>query len=198
MAIPPGGIVRVTAVLNYAGLSELQNVFYMKNDGVDPISEDEFSSDTADFLEIAYADAQLVLNQDVLFDEIRFYDISNDSPMVSEDWPALVNGAGTTEASPLNACALVAFPTGVKRSVGRKYLSGIDQVHVKNGGALEATGLGNIQDWGDHLAGDYLAGGQVIEIGNWRPATDDHFAWQRAEARLIMATQKRRRIGVGV
>jgi len=197
MTIDPGDFVRVTAKMSYIGVDDIQNVFHTENDGGTSVDESDFMVALAAHLDTAYGYLADIMEDNVLFTEIDAYNITQDAPILPIDWPTLVNGDVVGETLPLQAAALVSFATRTKNSVGRKYISGVAESMQEAGGQLTTAALALLQDFGDELLLGFTVSTVGFQWGNYR-YLDGRFAqWETATPRLIMATQRRRRRGIG-
>jgi len=197
MTVDPGDIIRVTAKMDYIGVDDIQNVYHTEHDGGTSVDESDFMLALAAHLDTAYGYVADILEDNVLFTEIDAYNLTQDAPMLPIDWPTLVNGDIVGDTLPLQAAALVSFATRTKKSVGRKYISGVAETMQEAGGQLTTAALALLQDFGDELLVGFTVSTVGFQWGNYR-ASDGRFAqWETATPRLIMATQRRRRRSVG-
>jgi len=197
MTIDPGDIVRVTAKMSWIGTNDIQNVYHTEHDGGTSVDESDFMLACAAHLDDAYQHVADIQENNVLYMEVDAYNLTQDQPMLPQAWPNLVNGDVVGETLPLQAAALVSFGTRVKKSVGRKYIGGIAESMQESGGELTVAARGFLQDFGDELLLGFTVSTVGFQWGNYR-ASDGRFAqWETATPRTIMATQRRRRRGVG-
>lgn len=198
MTVGVDDICKITATLLFASTNVIQNVYHVKNVGAAGVDEDDFASAAATWLDDAYTEFNPQMSDEVTYLNLNMYNITNDVPIGIYDWPVLTAGVNAGYCEPLNVAYLVAFQTGVKKSVGRKYFGGFSEANTQDGGVLDSVVYGTLGDAADILVAGFVADTQDFVAGNYREDPERFAEWTGYQVRTIAATQRRRRIGVGI
>jgi len=198
MAVAIGDVLRITARMSFVDLGLILNVYHVKvlEDGI-PDDEDFQDAITA-HLDLAYSQFNALMDDHIAYVDIEMYNLTQDIPLTPQPWPTLVSGVSVGTCVPLQAAALVTFPTAGKRSVGRKYLSGLSDSALDEGGKMNQTTVNAIADYGLTIVAGTAVGNAEIYFGNYRPATNEFYRWDGVRVRSYLRTQRRRVVGIGV
>lgn len=198
MAVSPGDVIRVTAVLAYDAVNTIQNVFYVEHQGVTDVSDDDFMEAAALWLDTAYGNLLSLQPAATTYTTVQGYNVGDDVPLLPEPWPTLTSGSSSDQGLPLQVAGLVSFATTTKRSVGRKYIGGLSEGAQAAGGLLDATAVVGLENWGTDILNGFVVTAEVFVPGNFRPLTNDFIDWERRRVDPVMRTQRRRVKGVGI
>lgn len=198
MPIQEGDVLRVTAKMTYEQSGAIQNVFYVKHTGTQDVAEFDFMEAAAAWLDAAWTEPILLFVDELKFDEVAGYNITQDDPLLPEPWPVLIEGGTAGQSSALQVALLVSFQTTVKRSQGRKYLGGIDQLQYDGGGLWKVNVEPLVNDWADIIINGFVVGIETFEVGHVSSVTLAWVPWARYSMDPIARTQRRRVLGVGI
>lgn len=198
MPVQEGDILRVTAKMNFETFGAIQNVFYVKHDGTQDVSEFEFMEAAALWLDNAWTPPILLFVDELKFTEVAGYNLTQDDPLLPEPWPVLVEGGTAGESVALQVALLVSFQTTVKNSQGRKYLGGIDKLQYEGGGVWTANVEPLINDWADIIIAGFTVGIEDFSVGHRQTVSLAWVPWARYSMDPIARTQRRRVRGVGI
>ncbi len=199
MPVEPNDVLRITAHQSYGDGGDALNVYHVRNDGVGDISDSVAISGIAQWIDDAHEELQLVTTDRLNYDFIDIYNVTQAFSLGDTPWPTLVTGgdAGATEAYARQVAALVKFLTNTARSQGRKYIAGLNEAEVTNGGGLLANLQTKLLNYVNELLLPPLLEGQQLIVGNWNPDLLRFVEWTAGIVSDIAATQRRRRTGVG-
>ena len=198
MPIAAGDILRVTAKMNFETFGAIQNVFYVQHDGTLPVAEFDFMEAAAAWLDAAWTEPILLFVDELKFDEVAGYNLTQDDPLLPEPWPVLIEGGTAGESVALQVALLVSFQTTVKNSQGRKYLGGIDKIQYEGGGIWTANVEPLIHDWADIIIAGFTVDLEDFSVGHVKAIGGAWVPWARYSMDPIARTQRRRVRGVGI
>ena len=197
MAIGDGDVIRVTAVLKRATVDDVMNVFYARLVAGGGASQSALRGDLAAWMEDVYDGLQPGIVDDVTFDEIQLFNMTDGTPEPTESWPTLTVGGSTGDPLPEGVAALVIARTGLSRVIGKKYFGLFSEAAATDGlwtaptMALFATAGA---DWITPFTGASLATWDPVV---WRRVAMTHAAFTEAVTTNVPAYQRRRKRGVG-
>lgn len=194
-SIVSGDVIRIVAKMLYAG-GDIQNTYHVRNLG-GTVDGDDFMDSMADKLDDAYAEINDDISPLQSYDEIEFFNVTQDEPLGVRDWPVLTVGEGVTETLPLQNAGLVLFGTAVARSQGRKFLGALVEATNTGGGAVSTAFQTAMAAYAAELLDDLVVGVGTFAMGNWNAAKDRFADWISASIRTRLFTQRRRVAGVG-
>lgn len=190
-------ILRVTANQVVNSSDAIQNVFYFQMDAGGEESDTDTRNAIAAHLDAAWLNLESKISPQCVFTNIEFYNVTQDVPMLPRAWPTPPVGTAVGAMLPLQTCPLVTFPTLTKRSTGKKYLGGFTISAITVGGQLEAGHIASLGLWKDDIMSTILIDDSVGYIGHLQKSTGNFVIWDQGFVNPIVATQRRRRIGVG-
>ena len=200
MTVATNDVIKITAVLLGPDLQEFNNVFhyqYREGTGVDDAT---YMAALAQKLDAMYTIINDRVADDVAYDQIRFYNVTQDYPMGTVGWPTLTNGIDLAEPLPSGNAALVTAYTAVKRTYGRKFLPGWTEA-MSEGDTWTAAAFADLQAFaGEWFLSVAHPGGGNSYAGVWKvPLVDPAYFvdFVSMNAREIVAYQRRRKPGVG-
>jgi hypothetical protein len=195
-----GDIIRVTCQWERATGGDIQqNVYHLQCSFFGPEDDQDVGTAIENTLDDAYGELLAWIPDDLLFETIECWNLTQDRPMFVHSWPTQT--AGECEATaPLAAqCSpLVLFDTVTARSEGKKYLP------TPCYSALAAWGtVGSALQTGmAAFAAAVLEGFTIDELaalvpGNWSTLYTRFAPWVSAVVSAVARTQRRRVTGTG-
>jgi len=197
MGVVIGDVIQVTCGLSWEGVSDMLNVFYVQKTMGDEDDDIDVLTDLASGFDTVYALIQAYLHTDVIFGDIEFYNITQDRPMGAVDWPTLLAGTGEADPLGIQSAYQVDFFTGVKRSRGRKYISGGMAINLADAARLKEDTKGVLQDWGDQLVLGFLVDSDEYLVGHIGSVSGLFISWKSALVAPLISTQRRRKPTTG-
>lgn len=197
MTVAVGDIVRVTAKFSW-GSDENLNVFHVKNNGSSGVDDAAFMTAVAAWLDGTWQLINTHLASGMSYVSIEGYNVTQDAPIDEVAWPTLTAGAQTTDSAyALQTAALVKFGTQVAKSQGRKFIAGLTEAGVQGAGLLNSTVASALIGFAGRLITGFTASGEQFDFGNWNDTLSRFALWTYSEIGNYLATQRRRKAGVG-
>jgi len=196
MPVSDGDIIRIVCKFSI-GEDDLQNVYHARVDAGTPIDDAVFLSEMADDIDNMYGDLELATSQNVDFDSIEMYNITDDSYVGETSWPTLIDGGNASNQLPVQTAPLVLFLTPFLRSVGRKFLLPATTALIDADGSPSNVLLGFIADFVVEVLDTKTGTGWSAVLGNWSASLDRFAEWTESVVRDLFATQRRRYYGRG-
>lgn len=191
-----GDILRVTAKLAYnSGVDDIQNVYHLQYVGATE-TDAVVHAAIATVLNTAYGEIIVRIPSTTTFESIETWNVTQDRPMVEDDWPTLTVGQTASDPLPAQCSCLVLFDTNAPRSQGRKYLPFFTE-GLSTAGILSGATLNDVADYIAVLLSEVDGGTWAAIFGNWSPTLERFAAWISGAAQAIVRTQRRRVRGVG-
>jgi len=201
MSVESNDVIRVTARMNHAGISAVQNQYHFQYRGVSPAGDAVVEAAVAGRLDAAYTFLIPYQETNFVYSDIQVWNVTQDRPMVTQSWPTLTLGTGNGAMLPLQVALLVLFRTPVARSQGRKYLPPSILATSIGGGLFSQAYIDAAFDWADELVASVPATPGSLAIGNYRYPAEGvpaRFAdWINFTVGQYARTQRRRVFGVG-
>src|SRR3989304_4991246 len=122
MTVELNDIIRVTARMLHAGTSAVQNQYHFRYGGAGSAEDSAIQTAIAERIDEAYTPLVPFQQDNFQYDDIQIWNVTQDRPMITQDWPILTLGTGNGAMLPLQIACLVLFRTNTARSQGRKYL----------------------------------------------------------------------------
>lgn len=140
MSVVVGNILRVAARMENNGVDDIINVMHFGVAAVPtPNNDAALLADISEHLSAAYNQIQGFLSNSMQSVDITVYNVSQDIPHGVTAWTTDFNGgSGSGEGMPPADCLLILVPTSVKRTVGRIYVSPL-QESAQSGGIWNST-----------------------------------------------------------
>jgi len=204
MSIAAGDIVRVVAKMTDVNGSEIQNVYFFKNQGDATVSDGDFLTAIETRMSSAYGkiEDQMPSTLDPLeieVDKVQFVSGKLDTigSVGTVDWTTWSGGASAAEGLPQGNAAVVNFPTGVSGVVGRKYFGPLVEA-TQNNGELDNGALADLALMAAELLVDVLAGTELFEnvIMSTKQAAPVQILG--TVIRTVLGYQRRRKAGRGI
>lgn len=198
MTVSANQILRVTARLQFKGVSAIQNVFHVKC-LTNPTGNDfDVMTDLAAWLDGAYNEIVQDIPDDVNFIDVQGFNITANGTMPPVSWTTQTGGAGGSVGYAAGVAALVLFYTIVSKRIGRKFLPPFNESSW-NDGILETSVVADVADFAlAIMAGPTMttAGGTFEYVVGHEPSS--FIAPGRFVVNAIAAYQRRRRPGTGI
>lgn len=194
-----GDVVRCFARTLFNDNDVQGNVYHWQVDGAATGGSDaDFMDGAADWLEDVHAAHQSVGANNITFEDLTFYNITQDRPMGVIAWPTFTAGSSTGEVLPQGIALLVVMYTAVKRVIGKKYYGGLPQGAL-NDEVWESVTVSGFETAAANLLTPFTAGGTDSVIhGIYRRTLGAFVGLQSVVVRRIPAYQRRRKPGVGI
>lgn len=196
MPVNVGDILRITARMSW-GEDDIQNVYHLRVTAGDDEDNTDVLTDIAEDLEDAYDFILGRIPNEITFDSLEGYNLTDDEWMGVVGWPTLTAGTATADPMPPQNSPLVLFTTDVPRSQGRKFLPPFSVNEVQDDGTIDTVPLQNVESYMVSLLAGVVGTYIEAEYGNWNEALARFATWILGEARDIFATQRRRYFGSG-
>lgn len=195
MPVNSGDIIRATAKMTYVG-DDVQNVYHLQYLGVTTLDSSVVNG-IAGVLDDAYDYIDLFISDNVGFDTIEVWNITQNRLLDEVNWPTLVSGGGVDSALPTQVSALALFNTAVANSQGRKYLPVFTEAENLGGGIISSAALAAIALFIAELLGEVVLPDGECYFGNWNPTLARFADWVSGYISDRMQTQRRRTVGHG-
>jgi len=196
MTVAQGDVLRVTAKMSY-GVEDVQNVYHFLTTGSGTLSDSAAMTVIAQLIDDAMDELDLLTSDQLAFDTIEFYNLTQDTWMGEDDWPTQTVGGSPEDMSPPQICHLALFNTDTLGSQGRKFLPGPTANFIGADGTPASGQLTTIGLYAAELLLGAISGTVVFKPGNFRKATSTFLEWVLAIIPDFYATQRRRYYGSG-
>jgi len=196
MAVENNDVLRVSCKMSLFG-QDVQNVFYIRNNGAGSVDDTTAVTEVLARLDSAFVLQNGEITNNLSYDSIEIFNITQDRPMGEYAWPTLTVGGAVSEALPNQVSGLVLFPTTTARSQGRTYLGGHVEGNNSSTGVPDGGALAAMAAWAAALIAPWLVGGGEFEFGNWSSEKLRFAAYVSSLVRDVWRTQRRRAQGVG-
>lgn len=196
MAIENNDVLRITCKFSYES-NDVQNVYHIKVATSGPVDDEDFLDEIADDMDSMYDDINPHISNDITYETVEVYNITDDTYVGEVSWPSKTVGGASGNNMPPASAALCLFPTGTLRSQGRKFLP------LMTINALDATGTPSTTVLTAMVAfiADVLTQKSGVNwtgyLGNWNDPLGRFAQWLSGLAVDFFATQRRRYVGSG-
>lgn len=199
MAVNNQDVIKVTARMRWADAVDVQNVFTAVLASGTYVTDDEAKDDLAEWVDDMYAIVDDVLPTNLVFDDLDFFNLTQDEPLGTLSWPTMTTGqAGTNEIAASGVAAVLTAFTSIVRVHGRKYFGPIAETFI-DGGYLNSTVIAGMASvialWITPFTGG--TSGETWAPGVWRRLTSGFAAFRDGVVRNVPGYQRRRKAGVG-
>jgi hypothetical protein len=196
MTVNVNDVVRVTAEMSMDYAGEVQNVYYVQLDTGSAVDDEDFMDEVADALEDAYTYLLPHLSPNYNFDTIAFYNVTQDVSMGDIGWPTLTVGTNTSGMTTPQVAAQVDFRASGTNGLGRKYIGGVGEDAVDSG-TMTPTFLTALANYAAQLLLSVVIGSSGASFGHLSGTEQVFVQWIEALLATVLATQRRRKAGVG-
>lgn len=138
MPVAVGDVIRITARMKWNAVIDVQNTFHAQLGSGAGMSNGTAKADLAEWVDDIYTEIVGALPSTLSFEDIDFYNITDDEPMGTESWPTLTYGTGSSEVSATGVAYVITAFTNVVRIHGRKFFGPAIEAAVE-GGVFDAT-----------------------------------------------------------
>ena len=197
MAINPLDVLRVTAKFSLGGVT-MMNTYELIHAGVASVTEAAAQAAIATWMNTAYASVQPHMSDALSFSEIDVINVTQGTPVGLSAWPTLTVGGSSAQASPLQICYLVRFPTNYLGSQGRKFIPGLTESTLDAAGFITGLATGALTNYAFEIVNGLLISGEDFVSGNNNVLKARFAAYTGAVVNAIVSTQRRRKQGVGI
>lgn len=196
MTVQIDDVIRATAKMSL-GVEDIQNVYHFKATGTGTATDANVTIAIAAGLDSAYDEVDLLFSDQVDFDTIEFYNLTQDTYLGELAWPSLVAGGDLGDMLPPQTCLFTLFNTDTLGSQGRKFLPATTHNYLGVDGTPLGGVLTDLAAFAADLLTGYVTGTVTMVPGNYRKATQGFFQWVLAIVPDFFATQRRRYYGSG-
>lgn len=131
--------------------------------------------------------------------ELALYNaVSGEFDTILSNAIGTIAGNGTAEMLPHQEAAVVKFFTSVGRSLGKKFIFGLDE-STQDNSILLASVVSDLALFAADFDDTIVAGGNNYSAGNFNLLSEVFRPWtQTVQANVTLGTQDRRRPGIGI
>lgn len=190
-------VFRFVAKMSQAG-NDVLNVYHYRLTGSGiPPSNGQVLEAANQILNGAYDNVDGSIANNVSFDSIVAYNVTQDEYVGETTWLTLTTGGGSAAMLPPQTSALVLFLTSVAKSLGKKFLPPLTTTGLDDDGSPTAAVLTGLALYVADLLTGWDGGTWFLLPGNYRDVSGTFISWLTGVARDVFATQRRRVTGSG-
>jgi len=196
--MPPGTTVTGDVIKTAANMTEggkvFSNIFFHKCLFEASQTDDTVVDAMAEFCEDFFSLMPPLQSTNLLYRDIAVYNVTQDRPMGTVDWPGLTAGEVTsTQVVPNGIAGLITADTGYSKSRPKKYLPGFTESNLEGNsiGSGLITALGTAL--GFWLADISLSSGNSLYSGTWSKTFATFRPLLSGIVRSYVAYQRRRK-----
>lgn len=190
--------LRVTAVLTTVDLSEVQNVYTAKLSSVGSGDTTAILDRIVVILELVYNIIKGLQNSRTKYQEVRFFNITQDIPLPSRAWPTISQGELALDDLAHMTAAMFSLGVGLPGVAGRKFFGGISDFALDQDGLWTTATVVDLALASAELIKEQTQAGTVLKFGIRTGIVPAFVAFSSATTKNIPASQRRRRQGVGI
>jgi len=196
MTLQVGDVMRATAKMSI-GTDDYQNVYHFEAQGTGTLTDVQARQLCAQLIDDAMDDIDLLFVDELNFDTIEVYNLTQDTYLGEQTWPTLTVGGDLGDMLPPQTCQHVQFNTAVLGSSGRKFLPPTSDNYLAVDGTPVAGALANLATYAATLIAGLTSGTITIQPGNYQIPTASFIQWVLAIVPDFFSTQRRRYYGKG-
>lgn len=197
MTVQINDIVRVTAKLEQGG-DDIQNVYHVKNVGSGAVADATFLASAVTWMDDCYDYMDALMGDAVDFVSVEAFNITQGAPIGEDSWDTMTSGGdAANQEYAKQCCALIRFPTATAKSQGRKFIGGLTEALLDNGGVLTGAVTTQLGLMAAEILAGFVSDTQDFEVGNWSASKSRWAPWISAIVNTYNAVQRRRAAGVG-
>lgn len=199
MAVSEGDILEVSAVHRYLGNNEQVNVFHLQVGEIVSAADADVDADLAELVSAAYAELETLMPTTLDAVEIRWKNLTDDSPTRYVNWGGgYIGGTSGADGLPPGAAALLLWRTGTENVTGRTYLPVFTEAQQSQGG-IEALAITAIEAFASALLGPNVGGtsGNTYLLKVWSKVLGQAVLVISTHVQPQIAYMRRRRFGRG-
>lgn len=198
MAIFDGNVIRTTVEMEIDGANIVQNVFHWLYTGTTVIDDQVAVDDMRDHIQSGgFAILDIDITTRITFVGYSNFNLSLGAPLPFSPAVNPLAGLDVGESLPFQVAALLSFPTGVSRSIGRKYIAGYCESSTDGGGNILGAPLGLLAGTAAVWILTPVVEFGTGKFGNTDPAGLSFVPWSSFRLDTLFRTQRRRIPGVG-
>lgn len=175
----------------------IMNTFYVKNTGGSSVNDSGALTGIQNWVHSIWNPNLGQLSTEWFSDTIQVYNVTQDAPLGEIAWGSALQGTNTNDSLPYQIAALVTFPTGVKRSLGKKYFAGFTEAGTDGAGIITSGLGGALANMAAAIMTGITAGTTTFTIGNYQLDLGVFVPYISALVETLLSTQRRRKPGVG-
>lgn len=160
MAVEVGDILRVSAIMQNADSGMVANVFHVRVASLasPSLPDDDAKTDVAAYVDGIYAPMNNLIANDIRYDTVNVFNVTQNRPLGNEPWPTLTLGANTDEILPSTVAAFIQGNSGYSRTWARKFLGGLTTASNTSNGFIEPATVTALAGWGARWIAGYTSG----------------------------------------
>jgi hypothetical protein len=197
MAPAIGDILRVVCKMS-DGEDAIQNVYHVVITGSTPPSDNDLEVGLTDWADSTYDNIDGIMPDNISFDTIQIYNLTQDLLFGEFPWPTLTVGGSAQDQMPPQCSPLLLFNTVTIRSQGRKFLPPFASDRLDTDGTIAAAALTNMASFGFSCIFGVQSVNWDLVFGNYHPVGASFSPWTSYVVRDLWATQRRRYTGKGI
>lgn len=194
--VDPGDVVLVKTKFTL-GAEKIMNTHHFRNEGVTGVTTADWVAGVNNYMQNLYNGLLGRLSDEWSTDTIESFNLTQDLPLDERTWPTPLTGASPGESLPYQCAALLTFPTQAKRSLGKKFLGGLEEGSTGPAGSLSAAFISSLETFVITYLIGFTAGPNPSVPGNYRAAIEQFIPYVTGIVELLISTQRRRKPGVG-
>jgi hypothetical protein len=132
-------ILRISARMNNANTGDMVNVYHVKAEILDTITDEEAVDECAAYMEEIYSILDNVMSNDWVFQDINVFNVTQDKPVGVSTWPTLTDGDSSAAALPPQLTSFVRGLSGLSRNWARKFWGGFTEDMNTGDGFMESS-----------------------------------------------------------
>ena len=196
MTVAVNDVLRVTVEGEGLSAQDIQNVFHIQNTNI-PVDEADALDDLIEILEILYKLIGTSLSVLYVVRGIRVVNVTQGTDVGFATFVDDTPGTGVGGPLPPQNALGITLTTSALTSVGRKFFGLADEANVATDGTLNAPGLANMANVGNHMTAEQVATNTTWKYGLIRTFDAVFLTFLSFIVTTTIITQRRRRAGVG-
>jgi hypothetical protein len=192
----PGDVIRVTDKMT-AFTEQCRNVYHVQYSGATFCDSDSLMTGAKAWLEGIHGDVAAIHPSQLSYDSVECFNVTQDVPLGELAMITTTEGEVEGETLPLQAAAVLRFPTETARSQGRKFIPALTEGAQDDGGVLGGGTLAVLATVAGLIMDGFSAGTGTCLPGNYNKALDRFAPWLTALVNVVIGTQRRRQFGRG-
>lgn len=136
-----GDVLRVVALMDAQYGGQIANVYHVKLTTVvgDPPTDAETKVDMAQYMDDMYATVDQDMAQNVAFDTVNVFNVTQNRPLGNQAWPTLTNGASSGDPLAPQTALFLQGNTGYSRNWARKFLGTFSETRNDGNASPDST-----------------------------------------------------------
>lgn len=199
MAVSEGDILEVSAVHVFNATDEQVNVFHLQVGEIVSAADEDVDGDIAALCSAAYSELEGLMPTALDAAEIRWKNLTDDSPTRYISWGAGYNGGtSSADALPPGVAVLLLWRTGTENVTGRTYLPVFTEAQ-QNQGEVNSLAVVAVQTFAEALQGPTIGdvSGNTYLLKVWSKTLSTAVLVISRRVQPQIAYMRRRRFGRG-